>query len=286
MPRRCWPMPAAWEWRLDSAQSGVGAAVAFGISAASNTISNQVLAYLDDATVTAMGNVSVIATEDASIEALTIGGAVGVGSSVGASGVGVGAAGAGSGNTISDDTEAYISDNSVVTTTSGSISVLDSDSSTIMANAGGLGIGVGVGGNLGVGVSLGVAAAVNTVKNTVKAYIDSSQVASAAALTVSAHESDNIEALTIGGAVAVAKGNSGAGAVAAAGSDSTNSIADTISAYISNSTGVNSSSGGSDGICNRQFDRRGQWRRCWHCCGSWPGWRGRCGHCGHLRGLE
>ena len=88
------------------AQSGVGAAVAFGISAASNTISNQVLAYLDDATVTAMGNVSVIATEDASIECSRWRSRRRRQQCC-ASGVGVGAAGAGSGNTISDDTEAY-----------------------------------------------------------------------------------------------------------------------------------------------------------------------------------
>ncbi len=73
---------------------GVGASV--GISVSINDIQDQDSAYINNSTVSATGHdVSLTATEGATIDAWTIGGAVGVGAGggdAGAIGVGVGAA--------------------------------------------------------------------------------------------------------------------------------------------------------------------------------------------------
>nr|WP_293778378.1 DUF4347 domain-containing protein [uncultured Oxalicibacterium sp.] len=211
---------------------GVGGSI--GISVAVNKITDSVEAAIDSATVSAAGNLSLTATEDADIRALTVGGAVGV--SGGGGGAGVGAAGAGSGNTIRNTVLAAIRNASSVTTTnSGSVSLTATDSSFISANAGGLGIGVAFGGG-GAGVSLGVAAADNNIQNSVSAYIDNSLVTSAGGVSLSAMQTATIESLSIGGAVAVQAGGGGA-AVAAAGAGSNNTIKNTIAAYVNNSLG-------------------------------------------------
>ncbi len=70
---------------------GIGASI--GISVAINDIQDNVSAYIDNSAVTATdGDVSLTATESATIDAWTIGGAVGIGVSEGFLGVGVGAA--------------------------------------------------------------------------------------------------------------------------------------------------------------------------------------------------
>ena len=218
---------------------GVGlegnAGVAVGISAARNDIANTVQAYVDGSTVTAAAGVQLQATEGATITAWTIGGAVGVG--VGADGVGVGLAGAGSGNTIADDVEAYAQDGATLTAQDGNVSLLASDSPTITANGGGVAISGGIGTG-GVGVSLGVGFAINTITDTVKAYVDTAQVTAAGAVSLAALEAAQISGLTIGGAVAVAGGGGGVG-VAVAGSTTIDTVQDDVEAYIRNSNGTN-----------------------------------------------
>ena len=124
---------------------GNGAGVAIGISAARNLVQNSVEAYADGYTVTAKTGASLSATENATIQALTIGGAVGGGGGGGA-GVGIGAAGAGSGNTIRDTVEAFIRNASVVTTATGNVNLTAMDTATITANGGGVGVAIGGGG--------------------------------------------------------------------------------------------------------------------------------------------
>ncbi len=70
-----------------------GAGASVGISVAINDVQDNVWAYINKSTVSATGHdVTVTATETATIDAWTIGGAVGVGSSGGAEGLGLGAA--------------------------------------------------------------------------------------------------------------------------------------------------------------------------------------------------
>ncbi len=218
-----------------------------------NDVEDNVNAYIKNSKVTATGHsVTVNATESATIDAFTIGGAVAVGVSEGFLGVGVAAAGAGSGNTVSNNVYANISGNSTVKTlNAGDVIVTATDSSSIEAIAGGLAVGIGIGLELaGLGASLGVAAASNNIENNVKAYVDSSVVTSAGMVQIAATEQASIFTVTIGGAVSLGLGVGellGVGiGLAVAGSDSSSNIADNIDAYVSDGSTV--TAGGSVSI--------------------------------------
>ncbi len=207
--------------------------VAIGISAARNDIANSVPAYVDGSTVTSLtGDILLQATEGATIQAWTIGGAVAVG--IGGAGVGLGLAGAGSGNYINNTAEAYVQDSATVTAFAGNVKILASDMPSITANGGGVGIGVGAGG--GVAVSLGVGFAINSITDTVEAFVDSSTVTASDAVTIAATESAQIGGLTIGGAISAGGGGGLGIGVAAAGSTTLNTITDDIEAYINGTT--------------------------------------------------
>ena len=216
--------------------SNVAIAATVGISEATNQVDNQVLAFIDGSNVSASNRVALSAMETATIEALTLGGAIG-GAGTGGVGVGIGGAGAGSGNTIADTVEAYIQDGSTVSSTTGDVELEASNAPTITANAGGIGIGVGIGGTVGIAASLGVSFAANIEKDTVKAYIRHSQVIAAGNLGLTATENAKIKALTIGGAVAVGGGATGAGGVAIAGAGSYNTISNDVEASITGQAG-------------------------------------------------
>ncbi len=222
---------------------GVGASV--GISVAINDVQDTVQAYINNSTVnTTGGDVVVIAAETATIDAWTIGGAVGVGQSGGADGVGLGGAGAGSGNTVMNNVDADIQGNSeVMTFGGGDVIVTALDTSSIEAIAGGLGIGVGVGAGDGTGASLGAAAANNDIENTVKAYINDAVVKSAGAVELSATENATIMTVTVGGAVAAGVGGFEGTGLAVAGSDSSNTIENNVDAYVSGKSTVTASGG-------------------------------------------
>ncbi len=230
---------------VGAAPSDSGLAVTIGISAATNKVTNQVLAYIASSRVSAAGNVDLSATEKANIQALSIGGAISVGASGGGDGAGVGAAGAGSGNTIADTVEASIQDGSSVTTSAGgNVNLSALDEPTITANAGGVGIAGGAASESGVSVSLGVAVAINSVADPVKAFISGSTVSAAGTVSLSASETANIQALTIGGAIGVAGGGGSSVGVAAAGAGSGNTITDDIEAGITGGSDVTAQGGG------------------------------------------
>lgn len=98
-------MPAAWAlpWVWAVAINGVG--VSLGVAVAINDIDNTVRARIVGATLEAGKSVALKASEAATIDALSIGGAVAVG--VGG-GNGVGVAGAGAKNTLHNTVEALI----------------------------------------------------------------------------------------------------------------------------------------------------------------------------------
>src|SRR5207245_1876942 len=78
----------------------------------------------------------------------------------------------------------------------------------------------------------------NSVGNTVDAHIDSSTVDAQKGLAVTATETSNITALTVGAAVAISVGVSGSSIPASgagAGASTTNTIANTVQADIKNS---------------------------------------------------
>ena len=179
------------------------------------------------------GDVLLQATEGATIQAWTVGGAVAAG--IGGAGVGVGLAGAGSGNYIDNTAKAYAQDSATLTAFAGNVKILASDMPSITANGGGVGIGVGVGAGGGVAVSLGVGFAINSITDTVEAFVDSSTVTAADAVTIAANESAQIGGLTIGGAISAGGGGGLGLGVAAAGSTTLNTINDQIKAYVNGS---------------------------------------------------
>ena len=150
---------------------GSGVRGAVGIAASQNRIENTMKAYVAESTVNAR-SVAVDASSVATIDSLSIGGAldVDIGKGSGLDGSG---AGAGSGNFIHNRVEASIKDpvpdntlGTVVTTTTGDVSVTATDLSTIVADAGGLAIGLKIGDGTGLNLSVGISVAVNDIGDT------------------------------------------------------------------------------------------------------------------------
>ncbi len=168
---------------------------------------------------------------------MTIGGAIGVGGGGGA-GVGVVGAGAYSTNTIANDVEADVTGGSTVTSHGGGITMSATDNSMIVANGGGVGISVGGGGGAGVGVTLGISAATNKIQNIIYAEIDGSTASATGSVSLSTQETANIQALSIGGALAVGGGGGAGVGVGLAGAGSSNTIADTVESVIQDNASV------------------------------------------------
>ncbi|MCA9171041.1 MAG: hypothetical protein KDB23_25380, partial [Planctomycetales bacterium] len=227
-----------------SSSGGTGVGGTIGFSTAINEINNHVLAHIDNTSVTAASGVTISARETAKIDALTLGGAVGVGAG-GAAGVGVAGAGAGSGNTVHNEVKAFVVNGSVETT-SGDFTAAAQDNSSIIANGGGLGIAVGAGtSGAGVGASLGVAFSENNVSNEVQAFAENASITAAGNVSLSAAEGATIKALSLGGAVAVGAGNGVGVGAAVAGAGSFNNITGSIKAYLdaTNPTAVSANGG-------------------------------------------
>jgi len=223
-----------------------GTSFAVGISVAINDIGNNTYALIDDSSVTSSGTVALTAASTLTIKALTIGGAVAVGSSNQKTGFAFSGAGAGSGNTIKNTIEAAIKNGSTVTTTgTGAVKLTATDASTIIADAGGVGIAVGASGQgTGAALSIGVSIADNLIENNTKAYIDGSTVTAAGNLELMAVSAAKIDALTIAGAVGVgASAQKGGFAAAGAGAASYNDVKNTVEAYIKNAESVESTGG-------------------------------------------
>ncbi len=241
------PTINAYGGGLAIAGAGGGAAgvgVTVGFSAATNSVQDTVQAFIADSTVTATGNaIALTATDTANVVAYTVGGAVS-GAGGGAAGVGVGAAGAGSGNTITDIVEAVIQEGSIVTTiTTGDVTLMATDNPSVTANGGGVGLTGAGGGAAGVAVSLGVAAAVNSIQDTVEAFVNNSQIASAGGVSLTANETATVQAFTIGGTVAGSGGGAAGVSVTVAGAYSSNTIKNRVQADIASNSVVAAKNG-------------------------------------------
>ena len=223
-----------------------GTSFAIGISVAINDIENNIHALIDESTVTSGGNVALTAASTPTIQALTIGGAVAVGSSNQKSGFAFSGAGAGSGNTIKNTIEAAIKNGSTVTTTgTGAVMLTATDASSITADAGGVGIAVGASGKgTGGAISIGVSIADNVIENKTEAYIEGSTVTAVGNVELAAVSAAKIDALTIAGAVGVgASATKGGYAGTGAGAASYNDVKNTVEAYIKNSESVKTTGG-------------------------------------------
>ena len=219
--------------------AGVAAvSVAIGVSLAQNTIGGEVAAYIKGvpALTTNGGSVTVSATDDATIKALS------AAASVAASGGLVGLAFAGSGavadNLIGVDTYAAISASVLGTSVHqvGAVTVSASDTSEIDAIVGAVAASV-AGGFVGVGVAIGASVAHNTINDgrggqgSVQAFLLSTSVQSSGALGLSASSNETIQAAVVAAAVGFGAGFVGVGA-AGAGVETRNDVSVATRAYI------------------------------------------------------
>ncbi len=231
----------------------IGLGASLGVAAANNNIANTVLAYVDDSTVTSAGKVNLGAAEQSSILTVTVGGAVAVGVGTGelvGVGIALAVAGSDSSSTIANTVHASVSDQSNVIAQKGSVAIDATDTSTITAGGGGLAAALSVGGGLVAGAvsfAAGFAVATNDIGNSVKAYVDDSTVtAMGGSVTLSASEKATSTAVTVGGAVSIAVG-AGIGlaaAVAVGVGYSSNTVDNTVEAYLANGASVTTTNSG------------------------------------------
>jgi hypothetical protein len=158
---------------------GGGGAFSLGVAASDNDITNHVYAYVDGSKIQSAGAFGLLATEDATIDSLSIGGAVAVVTG-GGGGLGGAAAGAGSGNTIRNTVKAYLNNSlesdSRGITASGPITLTATDISDSRSDAGGVALAVAAGGGGGVAITVGISAATNDISNTIEASMTNATV--------------------------------------------------------------------------------------------------------------
>ncbi len=236
--------------------------VSVGISAAVNDIGSSsttgnVSAEIINATINLSGgNLSLTATDSATIQATTAAGSAAATTTEATTGT-ISGAGAGSGNTIYQNVSSLISGSLVNVTGSGNVTVNGESQATINAYAGGVAIAGSTSVNPeGVAVSVGAAAAVNTVSLTTESAVTNAStinfptIASTSSssnpnpgnLSVSATNNAAIEAIAFG--VAGSFSSTGILSIGGAGSAAVNTINSSPSAFInagstvSNATGV------------------------------------------------
>ena len=254
----------AWS-RTPAENTDKTVSVSVGVSVAEDnvghTTGNSIEAFVHSSTVTAAGNIALTAESTANDEVLAVGGAgstaTGTGSSEATTAVAFSGAGAYAAANISNTIETYLDGGSDATTTpqSGGVISLTATDTTKLIRSDAFGIAFAYAAATGSSVNqgsaaLGVGIAQNSISNTVKSYINAAKAVADAGITVNASSSPDVHALAVGVAVSIASGNDDTGALAGAGSGATNSVNDTIAAYITGCTTANQEpiSAGSGGV--------------------------------------
>ena len=234
----------AWSGKLVPDASDT-VSVSMGISIAEDNVgqhtADSILAYVHNSKVTATGSVTLNAQSTAKDQVLAVGGAISgaTGPELASNVLGAAGGGAYAAANISNTIETYIDGGSDVTTalnSGGSINLTATDSTKLIDSdafgvAGAYAVATGVIAKVG-SVAIGVGIAQNSISNTVESYITASRAVADAGITVDASSSPNVNAMGIGVAAAVSRGSDLTGALAGAGSAATNSVNDTIAAYI------------------------------------------------------
>lgn len=220
-----------------------GVAGALGAAAAVNEVSNTTTASIDASTVTSDGAVNVVAqSTQAKIFTVTVGvqGTLAIG---GEGNFAFAGSGSGSGNTITNTIEASIANDSTVTTANGGNALVKAlDHSKITAGAGALGVSIAGGTVAAAALSVAASIVISNITNEVKAYIDNATVTAAGKVDVDAISTAEITAVAVGASASVAwstdiYGNASA-ALAGAGAQATNTIRNTVQAYVQNGAHV------------------------------------------------
>ena len=222
----------------DDDKTATAAAVGFG----HNTVNEQVLAYVNNATLSAAGDIALTATFTPVIEAFSLGGSYASGKENS-----IALTGAGATNTIDVEVAAFITNSGglrSVRSSGGGIALDATDASGIFAQSGAVSIAWGNSsqGEGSKSVSLGVSITGNEFgtdadeDHSVKAYISNSIVSAADDITINATSTARMHALAIGGAFSKASGNvstrKGQLAGAAAGAYAFNELDQDVLAYV------------------------------------------------------
>ncbi len=220
----------------------VGVGVAVAGSDSSNTIENNVDAYISGgSTVTAQGGSLSIKATDTSI--ITAGGGglgVGVGVGPGLFGAGLAAAAgfAVATNDVNNSVLAYV-DNSTAKATGNSVTIAATETATMTAVTVGEAVAVGVAGvGFAGAAAVGVGSSTNTTSNTVEAYLAhgaSVTTTTSGDVTLTATDSPNLTAKTVAASVSFAVGLV-AGSFGISAAIANNNVGDTVEAYSNNST--------------------------------------------------
>ena len=224
-----------------AAASTTGGSLSIGVAVASNLISNEVEAFVnnaDNAFKTNIGAILISATSSPTIDAVSVAASIAVGAA-GTTGVGISGAGAAAINTILTKTNAYIKDSEV--TSAGAVTLSASNTSTINAKIAAVSVAVGAAGTTGVGVSIGAAVANNYIgydgettrlPAEVQAYIQNSAVNAKGALGLSAINGGSITAGVGAGSAAVAAAGTTGVAASGSGVVTLNKIATLVKAFV------------------------------------------------------
>ena len=214
----------------------LGLAGAVAGSASTNTIKDNVYAYVDNlSTVTAGGAVSIDATDNSTITGggggLAVAGAGGfIG---GAAAVGFASAT----NDVNNEVEAYV-DNSTVGATSNKLSVQAQETAILTAITVGGAVAVAASGGSGLATAVGGGGAINKVNNTVLAYLNDNAAVSTTTsgnVCLTATDMPSLTATTVAGSVSFAAGAQG-GSFAIGASNASNDVEDKVEAYGQNSS--------------------------------------------------
>ncbi|MCA9150268.1 MAG: hypothetical protein KDA92_13250, partial [Planctomycetales bacterium] len=213
---------------------GASASIAIGASIARNEIANVVQSYAANAQFFSNTDITVQATEDSRIDALS--GAVAVGVSVGLVGISLSGAGADAINKINNAVEAFVIDSQLVVN---SLDVLASNSAEIDATVFAVAAAVSGGSIAGAG-SIGVSIARNLIgrdkvngpsgQNHTWAYVRDSGVSALSSMSIVAESTERVSAVSAAGSAAIAIGIGAS--VAGSGAETTNVIATQTHAWM------------------------------------------------------
>ena len=236
--------------------------VSFGVSVAVNNVARAVTAAVDAADVTAANAVSALATESATIEALTVAGSGAIGASSGGIGVALAGTGAGSGNQIANVVTAEIGAASTVAAdqagvaTAGGLTVAASNTSTINAE-GTSGVLAAVISENGGTATVGVSIAQNQIGGSTTADVTGGSTVSVAAgpASVTATSAETVTALTVAAVLALS-GQTGAVSVGlgGAGAQTTNTVNPMVEATVRGQSSLTTGGGGTASVLAADTD--------------------------------
>ncbi len=213
-----------------SLSTGTSVSLALGIALATNTINNDVKAYIDNGKASSNSdNLTIAATSNATITATSVAASVAV--AIGSdTAIALSGGGADAKNYILTDTNAYIKDSTIdnvgdVTITANSTSTIDA---TVVGLSGGAAaIGAAVAKNF-----IGFQADETKSPTQVRAYIQDSSITARGALSATATATESITTGVGAGAVGIALKSSTSVSAAGAGALAENKIANQVQAYI------------------------------------------------------